>query len=86
MGTIPKLDSDSTPSSIDAVRQAWLDAKAHGSRSTEIPSHLRGVRSAEKATGFRRRAMTMLACKTVPADDSWVCTTRHSRFVHVVQN
>jgi uncharacterized protein (TIGR02246 family) len=26
MGTIPKPDDDSTPSSIDAIRQAWLDA------------------------------------------------------------
>ena len=26
MGTIPKPDDDSTSSSIDAVRQAWLDA------------------------------------------------------------
>ena len=26
MGAIPKPDDDSTPSSIDAVRQAWLDA------------------------------------------------------------
>jgi ketosteroid isomerase-like protein len=26
MGTIPKPDDDSTSSSIDAIRQAWLDA------------------------------------------------------------
>ena len=26
MGTVPKPDSDSTSSSIDAIRQAWLDA------------------------------------------------------------